>query len=119
MCEKANQGAEIYHQARHAEQEGRVTLAESYYLQSHELFKKTCETGGADCLNAANALNALTFLRWSRKDYEGALLSAKESVTIMETYRTQFISTDADFIYDTSRELMDQMQYEMALVSTK
>lgn len=120
MSEKAKQAIEMYQQGRHAEQQGRVILAESYYLKSWSLFEEADEISGAQYLNAATVLNALTFLRWSRNDYEGALHSAKESVKIMETYGAQFITrVEASFIYDTSCELMDQMQYEISLVSTR
>src|SRR5919198_3178552 len=120
MCEKSKQAIELYHQARHAEQAGQSMLAESYYIQSQALFVEACEANDTQCLNAANTLNALTFLRWSLKDYEAALYSAKKSVKIMESYRKEFIaSADADFLYDTSIGLMDQMQYEVSLVSTK
>jgi Tetratricopeptide repeat len=116
MSEKTKQAIEMYRQAYRAEQEGRVNLAEVYYLKSRAAFE---EVGGAQYLSAANVLNALTFLRWSRKDYEGALRSAQESVQIMENQGAQFSSLDADFIHSTSCELMDQMQYEMSLVSVR
>lgn len=119
MSKTAKLAIEMYQQAVQAEQKGRTTLADSYYLQSQAMFKSACETSRTYCLNAANTLNALTFLRWSGKDYEGALQSAKESVKIMETYSPQFSGPEAGFIYDTSRELLDQIQYELALVSTK
>ena len=119
MCEKTSQAILVYEQARRAEQDGNVKLAEARYLQSHTLFEEACRTGGTDCLDAAKSLNAITFLRWSRRDYEGALRSARESVTILETSGTQFINPDAGFIYDTSCNLMIQMQYELALVSTQ
>jgi len=120
MREKTKQAIEIYQQGRQAELEGRAILAESYYLQSRSLFEEAGESGSAQYLNAATTLNALTFLRWSRDDYEGALRSAKESVKIMEAYHPQFItSADANLIYGTSCELMDQMQYQMSLVSTR
>lgn len=119
MCEKTSLAIEVYEQARFAEEQGDVSLAEAGYLQSHTLFGEVCRTSGTDCLNAANALNSLTFLRWSRKDYAGALHSAKESVTILETYGAPLIQADAELIYDTSCDLMVQMQYELSLVSTR
>ena len=119
MCEKIKQAVEMYYKACYAEQEGKAALAESYYLQSCAFFEEAGEASGAQYLNAANALNALTFLRWSRKDYEGALRSATESVKIMENYGAQFTRADADFIHSTSCELIDQIQYEMSLVSTR
>ena len=116
MCEKTRLASEMYHQARRAEQEGKVALAEVQYLQSRAAFE---EVGGAQYLSVANILNALTVLRWSRKDYAGALRSAKESAQIMENHGAQVSSADEDFIYSTSCELMDQIQYEMSLVSVR
>ena len=119
MSEKVDQAIEIWKQARTAEREGRLKLAEAGFLQSHRLFVEACKTSGTDCLNAAGALNALTFLGWSREDYEGALRSAQESVTMIEAYGIQFIGVDAGFIYDTACDLVTQMQYELSLISTK
>ena len=110
---------EMYNQACLAEEKGQMDIAELYYLKSRATFEKAGEISGAQYLNAANSLNALAFLRWSRKDYEGALCSAKESAKIMETYGAQSTSADADFLYSTSCELMDQILYEMSLVSTR
>jgi len=117
MCEKTSQAIMMYERARCAEQAGNVKLAEASYLQSHTLFEEACRIGDTHCLDAAKSLNAITFLRWSRQDYEGALRSARESVTILETSGTQFINVEAGFIYDTSYDLMIQMQYEASLAS--
>ena len=116
LCEKTRQAIEMYHQARRAEQEGKVALAEVQYLRSRAAFE---EVGGTQYLSIANVLNALTFLRWSRKDYAGALRSAKESAQIMENHGAKFSNIDANFIYSTSCELIDQIQYEMSLVSVR
>ena len=112
MCVKSEQAVDLYKKACLSEQEGKISLAEVYYLKSRSLFE---QAGGEHYLNAANALNALSFLRWSRKDYQGALRSARESIRIMETYGSGCSNADADLIRDTARELIDQIQYEMSL----
>jgi hypothetical protein len=104
----------LYNKARLSEQAGQMNLAEVYYLKSWSLFE---QAGGSYTLNAANALNTLAFLRWSRKDYEGALCSAKGAMKIMESRASQFTSADAELIRNTSWELVDQIAYEMSLVS--
>ena len=114
MCVKSEQAVDLYNKARRSEQEGKTTLAEVYYLKSWFLFE---QAGGSHYLNAANALNTLAFLRWSRKDYEGALCSAKGSMRIVDTHGSEFSSEDADFIRNTSGELIDQVCYEKSLIS--
>jgi len=114
MCVKSDQAVDLYNKACQSEQKGEANLAEVYYMKSWSLFE---QAGGSHCLNAANSLNALAFLRWSRKDYEGALRSAKESMRIMETYGIELSSADADLIRSTSWELVDQVNYELLLVS--
>jgi hypothetical protein len=114
MCLKSQQAVDLYNKAWRSEQEGQDNLAEVYYLKSWSLFE---QAGGSHCLNAANALNALAFLRWSRKDYVGALSSARESMKIMETYGNAYPSADADLIRSTAAELMDQVSYELILAS--
>lgn len=114
MCAKSEQAVDLYKKACRSEQEGQANLAEVYYLKSWSLFE---QAGGSYYLNAANALNALAFLRWSRKDYEGALCSAKQSMRIMETYGNSFSSADAELIRSTAWELIDQICYEMLLIS--
>ena len=118
MTIEIKSAVEMYHEACLAEEKGQMDIAELYYLKSRALFEKASETSEPQYLNAANALNSLAFLRWSRKDYEGALRSAKESAKIMETYGVQFTNMDADFIRSTSCELIDQIQYEISLIST-
>lgn len=113
MCAKSEQAVNLYNKAYCTEQSGESNLAEIYYLKSWFLFE---QVGGVHYLNAANALNAVAFLRWSRKDYEGALRVAKESMRIMETYGTEFSSADAELIRSTSWELIDQVCYEQLLV---
>src|SRR5689334_2798936 len=114
MCVKSDQAVDLYNKACQFEQKGEANLAEVYYLKSWSLFE---QAGGSYCLNAANTLNALAFLRWARKDYEGALRSAKESVRIMETHESEFSTADADLIRSTSWELVDQVNYEMSLAA--
>ncbi|MCI0554320.1 MAG: hypothetical protein L0287_25520 [Anaerolineae bacterium] len=65
---------EFYKQACSAEEKGEMELTELYYLKSAYAFE---ETGKADYLNAANAFNALAFLRESRGNHKGALCAAK------------------------------------------
>src|SRR5215217_220319 len=113
MCVKSEQAVDLYNKAYRSEQEGQINLAEVYYLKSWSLFE---QAGGSHYLNAANALNALAFLRWSRKDYVGALGSARKSVKIMETHGNAFPSVDADLIRSTAWELVDQVSYELLLV---
>jgi hypothetical protein len=112
MCVKSDQAVDWYKKACLSEQQGQPTLAEVYYLKSWSLFE---QAGGCNYLNAANALNSLAFLRWSRKDYEGALCSAKKSVQIMETHSSEVAGADADLVRNTSWDLIDQVSYEMSL----
>ncbi len=112
MCVKSDQAVDLYKKARVSEQQGEANLAEVYYLKSWSLFE---QAGGCNYLNAANSLNSLAFLRWSRKDYEGALCSAKKSVRIMEIHASEFSGADAELIRDTSWDLIAQVSYEMAL----
>ncbi len=114
MCVKSDQAVDLYNKACQSEHKGEANLAEVYYLKSWSLFE---QAGGSHCLNAANALNALAFLRWSRKDYEGVLRSARKSMRIMETNGSEFSSADADLIRSTSWELIDQVNYEMSLAA--
>jgi hypothetical protein len=82
-------------------------------LKSWSLFE---QAGGFHYLNAANALNALAFLRWSCKNYEGAVRAARESMKIMETYGNGFSNADVDLIRSTSWELIDRVSYEISLI---
>ena len=80
--------------------------------------EETDKTRGAQILSAANTLNTLAFSRWSGRDYEGALRAATESAKIIEAHDTELTrAAEADFIYSTSRELIDHMQYEILLVA--
>ena len=110
---KSDQAMDLYQQAYRSEQGGKTRLAEVYYLKSWSLFN---EAGGENLLNAANVLNALAFLRWSRKDYESALCWAQQAMRIMETQCGGLSGADADLIRSTSWELVDQVTYEMSLV---
>ena len=113
MCVKAEQAIDLYNKANHSEQAGNLRLAEVYYLKSWSLFE---QAGGTHYLNAANALNALAFLRWSCKNYDGALRSARESMRIMDTYDHGISNPDADLIRNTSWELIDRVSYELSLI---
>jgi len=97
---------EFYNKASIAEEKGEMDLAEVYYLKSWGVFERV---GGKYYPNAANALNALAFLRASRGDYAGALRSAKQSVQIMEAHKTQFASHDADLIHRQAWELINHL----------
>jgi hypothetical protein len=110
MCVKSDQAVDLYKKACQSERQGEVNLAEVYYLKSWSLFE---QAGGCNYLNAANSLNSLAFLRWSQKNYEGALCSAKQSLRIMETYGTEYPSADAELIRNTSWDLIDQINHEM------
>src|SRR6266540_2496403 len=112
MCVKSDQALDLYNKACQSERKGETNLAEVYYLKSWSLFE---QAGGSNYLNAANALNALAFLRWSRRNYEGALCSAKRSMRIMETHESELSGADADLIRNTSWDLIDQVSYEMSL----
>lgn len=110
MCAKSDQAAELYKKAYSMEQKGETNVAEVYYLKSWSLFE---QAGGSHYLNAANALNSLAFLRWSQKNYEGALCSAKHSLRIMETHGTGYAGADAELILNTSWDLIHQINQEM------
>ena len=97
---------EFYKQACSAEEKGEMELAELYYLKSAYAFE---ETGKADYLNAANAFNALAFLRESRGNHKGALCAAKKSAQIMENYREQPAVYDAELIRMTAWELINDL----------
>lgn len=107
MFTTKNKGAiEFYEQACSAEEKGDLDLAEVYYLKSAYAFE---QAGKADYRNAANAFNALAFLRESRGNYEGALYAAKKSAQIMENYREQSASHDAELIRMTAWELINDL----------
>ncbi len=110
MCAKSDQAAELYKKAYSFEQKGETNVAEVYYLKSWSLFE---QAGGVHYLNAANALNSLAVMRWSQKNYEGALCSAKRSMRIMETHGVEYRSADADLIRNTSWDLINQINFEM------
>ena len=97
---------EFYKQACSAEEKGEMELAELYYLKSAYAFE---ETGKADYLNAANAFNALAFLRESRGNRKGALCAAKKSAQIMENHREQHPICDAEIIRLTAWELINDL----------
>jgi hypothetical protein len=112
MYIKAEQAMYLYDKACRCEQDGEANLAEVYYLKSWFLLE---QVGGMHHLTAANALNAAAFIRWARKDYEGALRLANESVKIMEAHAAKFAGADAELIRNTSWELIDQVRHQMLL----
>ncbi len=97
---------EFYKKACSAEEQGEMNLAEVYYLKSAYAFE---QAGGAHMANAANAFNTLAFLRESRGNHEGALCAAKKSAQIMENYRLQSASHDAELIRATAWELINDL----------
>ena len=109
MPAEIKQAVEFYDQACLAEQQDKDDLAEVYYLKSWALFE---QAGGRHYLNAANSLNALAYLRKSRGNFDGALLSAKRSLQFTEKYDAP--SNDADLIRGTARDLIDLVCGEMS-----
>jgi len=97
---------EFYKQACSAEEQGELDLAEVYYVKSAYTFE---QSGRADYLNAANAFNALAFLRESRGNHKGALCAAKKAVQIMENYREQPATSDSELIRMTAWELINDL----------
>ena len=95
MYIEIHQAIELYNQACLAEQEGKAELAEVYYLKSWTLFE---QAGERYYVNAANALNALAHLRQSRGNYEGAFLSVKKSIEIIETHASVFTHAEAEVV---------------------
>ena len=95
MYIEIHQAIELYNQACLAEQEGKAELAEVYYLKSWTLFE---QAGEKYYVNAANALNALAHLRQSRGNYEGAFLSVKKSIEIIETHASVFTHAEAEVV---------------------
>ena len=83
-----------------------MELAELYYLKSAYAFEAT---GKADYLNAADAFNALAFLRESRGNHKGALCAAKKTAQIMENHREQPAIYDAELIRLTAWELINDL----------
>jgi len=106
MYIRIHQAVELFNQACLAEQEGKASLAEVYYLKSWALFE---ESGGSHYVNAANALNALAYLRWSRGNLEGALCSAKKSVQIMEAHKAEPRNSDAELVLMQAWDLINQL----------
>ena len=114
MTTEIERAVEFYKKACLAEEQGKGDLAEIYYLKSRFLFE---QAGSAHFMDAANALNALAFLRESRGDTKGALYSAKQSIQLMEKHKAQ--SVDADLIRSVAGELIDNLmpRYELPLQS--
>jgi len=97
---------ELYNQACLAEQEGKASLAEVYYLKSWASFE---EAGASQYVNAANALNALACLRQSCGNREGALMSAKKSAQIMEAHKAEPRNSDAELVLMQAWDLIAQL----------
>ena len=106
MSIKIQQAAELYNQACLAEQEGKANLAEVYYLKSWALFE---QAGDRYYINAAHALNALAYLRQSRGNYEGAFLSVKKSLEIIESHPNIFTNAEAEVIRIQAWELVKNL----------
>ena len=115
MKPEVKEAIEFYRKASIAEKNGELDLAEIYYLKSWGSFEKI---GGRYILNAANALNALAFLRRSRGDNNGALRSARQSMQMLEECRIQ--TADAEVVRGTAWDLVRQLagleisQYQFA-----
>jgi len=106
MCVEVKEAVEFYNQACAAEEMGKLNLAEVFYIKCGVLFE---QAGGRHSLKAANALNALAFLQETRGNYGGAMNSAKQSLQIVEKYRMQFKSGDAELIYMQARDLINNL----------
>lgn len=106
MYIEVHEAFELYNQACLAEQVGKADLAEVYYLKSWALFE---QAGDRYYVNAANALNALAHLRQSRGNYEGAFLSVKKSVEIIEAHAGVFTSDEAEVIRMRAWELVKNL----------
>lgn len=106
MNTEIKNAVELHNKACSAEEMGQLDLAELYYLKSAYAFE---QAGSTHMLNAANAFNALAFLRASRGNQAGALCAAKKSAQIMENYRARSASQDADLIRGTAWELINDL----------
>ena len=100
------QAVDLFHQACSAEARGDVCVAEVYYLKSAFAFERA---GCQYSMDAANALNALAFLRKARGNYEGAIYSAKRSLQITKRFETQFSNAEVDLVRTGAWELIDQL----------
>ena len=100
------QAIELYNQAGLAEQEGKANLAEVYYLKSWALFE---QAGERYYVNAANALNTLAYLRQSRGNYEGAFLSVKKSIELIEAHAGVFAHAEAEAVRMRAWELVKNL----------
>ena len=106
MFTKINQAVQLYNQAHSAEEAGKAYIAEVYYLKSWVLFE---QAGENYCTHAAHALNALAQLRRSYGNFEGALVSAKKSVQIIESHPELFASDGALVIRRQAWELVKEL----------
>jgi len=100
------QAVELFHEACEAEENGEMSVAEVYYLRSAFAFE---EVGGKYVMQAANALNALAFLRKARGNYTGAIFSAKKSLQITKKFETQFSNPEVELVRTGAWELIDQL----------
>jgi hypothetical protein len=106
MYIEVHQAIELYNQACLAEQEGKANLAEVCYLKSWALFE---QAGERYYVNAANALNALAYLRQSRGNYEGAFLSVKKSIEFIEAHAGVFTHAEAEAVRMRAWELVKNL----------
>lgn len=100
------QAVDLFHQACSAEERGDACIAEVYYLKSAFAFERA---GGKYVVNAANALNALAFLRKARGNYEGAIYSAKKSLQMTKKFETQFPNPEVELVRTGAWELIEQL----------
>ena len=106
MYIEVHEAFELYNQACLAEQEGKANLAEVYYSKSWALFE---QAGDRYYVNAAHTLNALAYLRQSRGNYEGAFLSVKKSVEIIESHAGEFTHAEAEAVRMRAWELVKNL----------
>ncbi len=100
------QAVDLFHKACLAEERGEAWVAEVYYLKSAFAFERA---GGKYVMDAANALNALAFLRKARGNYEGAIYSAKRSLQITKKFETQFSNPEVELVRTSAWELIDEL----------
>ena len=100
------QAVDLFHQACSAEERGEVYVAEVYYLKSAFAFESV---GGKYVMHAANALNALAFLRKAHGNYEGAIYSAKKSLQITKKFENQFSNLEVELVRTGAWDLIDEL----------
>jgi tetratricopeptide (TPR) repeat protein len=100
------QALELFSKACSAEEQGKMNLAEVYYLKSAFAFE---QAGGKYFMNAANALTALACLRKARGNYDGALCSAKQALRITKQSEMQTSDPDVELIRMEAWVLIEEL----------